>query len=62
LSNFGQQLQPEISPELEAKISQNITDAMQKIKNFSSLELINADNIMHLKTIQASALKTVFEV
>jgi hypothetical protein len=30
--NFGQQLQPDISPELEAKISQNITDAMQKIR------------------------------
>jgi hypothetical protein len=30
--NFGQQLQPVITPELESKISQNVTDAMQKIR------------------------------
>jgi|APCry1669189534_1035231.scaffolds.fasta_scaffold00597_8 hypothetical protein len=30
--NFGQQLQPEITPELEAKISSNITDAMAKLR------------------------------
>jgi hypothetical protein len=30
---FGQQLQPEITPELEAKISTDIADAMQKIRS-----------------------------
>jgi hypothetical protein len=30
---FGQQLQPEITPELEAKISTNIADAMQQIRS-----------------------------
>jgi hypothetical protein len=30
--NYGQQLQPEITPEIENKISANIADAMQKIR------------------------------
>jgi hypothetical protein len=31
--NFGKQLQPEITPELEAKISTDITDAMAKLRS-----------------------------
>ena len=30
--NFGAQLQPEITPELEDKISSNVTDAMAKLR------------------------------
>jgi hypothetical protein len=30
--NFGKQLQPDITPELEAKITANIADAMQKVR------------------------------
>ena len=29
---FGQQLQPEITPELESKIANNVTDAMAKLR------------------------------
>jgi hypothetical protein len=30
--NFGQQLQPEITPDIEEKISSNVTDAMAKLR------------------------------
>lgn len=32
LDNFGAQLQPEITPELESKISSNVTDAIAKLR------------------------------